>query len=142
MDKSDKKAIKGFMLPVIGGTVILEVITVLVFLIIGKFDLAVVFGALWGTAVMTVYYFLMARAVTKAAGGDPDEAKKRIQASYSMRLLLLVVLMGAGLYVSTNFEVINWIPMLLAVVFPRISIGLWQIVSNTKKMLSEEKDGD
>lgn len=66
MDNSENKsAIKGFMLPIIAGLAILELITIAVFAVIGKFDLRVVWGALWGSAVMILYYFLLARAVTK-----------------------------------------------------------------------------
>lgn len=128
------------MLPIIAGLGIMELITVAVFAIIGRFDLRVVWGALWGSAVMILYYFLLARAVTKAAAGDPEDAKKRIQASYSVRMLLLIALMGAGLYLATSLELINWIPMLLAVIFPRISIAIWQLISGTKKMYTSESD--
>lgn len=140
MDNSENKsAIKGFMLPIIAGLAILELITIAVFAVIGKFDLRVVWGALWGSAVMILYYFLFARAVTKAASGDPDDAKKRIQASYSARMLLLIALMGAGLYLATGLELINWVPMLLAVIFPRISIALWQLIKGTKNMYTSRR---
>lgn len=141
MDNSENKsAIKGFMLPIIAGLAILELITIAVFAVIGKFDLRVVWGALWGSAVMILYYFLFARAVTKAASDDPDDAKKRIQASYSARMLLLIALMGAGLYLATGLELINWVPMLLAVIFPRISIALWQLIKGTKNMYTSGAD--
>lgn len=143
MDNSENKnAVKGFMLPVIAGLVILELITIAVFAVIGKFDMRVVWGALWGTAVMILYYILMARAVIKAASGEPDIAKKMIQASYSVRMVLLIVLMGIGLYLSRSLELLNWIPMLLAVIFPRISIAIWQIISNTKKLYKDDTSAD
>ncbi len=141
MDNSENKsAIKGFMLPIIAGLAILELITIAVFAVIGKFDLRVIWGALWGSAVMILYYFLLARAVTKAASGDPEDAKKRIQASYSARMLLLIALMGAGLYLATGLELINWVPMLLAVIFPRISIAVWQLIKGTKNMYTSDTD--
>lgn len=142
MDKSDKNAVKSFLIPIIAGLVIMELITIAVFAVIGKFDLRVVWGALWGTAVMILYYILMARAVIKAASGDPDIAKKLIQASYSARMVLLIVLMGIGLYLSRSLELLNWIPMLLAVFFPRISIAIWQIISNTKKLYKDDTSDD
>lgn len=140
MKKTDNNAILGFLLPIAAGTAGLELVTVIIFLLIGKFSLAVIWGALWGTAVMLLYYWLMARAVTKAAEGDPEAAKKRIQASYSMRMLMLMLLMGAGLYISTAYEVINWIPMLLAVIYPRISIAVWQAVSLRKNKENNNDD--
>lgn len=143
MDNSENKsAVKDFMLPIIAGLAVGEIITVAVFAVIGKFDLPVLWGALWGTAVMILYYILMARAVIKAASGDPDIAKKLIQASYSVRMVLLIVLMGIGLYLSRSLELLNWIPMLLAVFFPRISIAIWQIISNTKKLYKDDTSAD
>lgn len=114
------------------------------FVLIGKFTLSVIWGALWGTAAMTVYYLLMARTIIKAADMEPSDAKKRVQASYSMRMLLLLVMMGSGLYISVTYGVINWIPLLLAAFYPTVAIKIWQLITNTKNMLSgeAEKDGE
>lgn len=145
MDKFEKSPVKSFLGVIISGTLILEAVTVLVFVLIKKFSLGVIWGALWGTAVMAVYYFLMARAIIKASSmDDPDAAKKRVQASYSMRMLFVLIAMGIGLYLSTSLGLLNWIPMLLAVVYPRISIAFWQIV-NRKKLAEEnpsQKEGE
>lgn len=138
MENFEKNPVRSFLSVVVLGTLALELITVIVFLIIGRFSMGVVIGALWGTAVMAVYYFLMARTVTKAAAmDDPDAAKKRVQASYSMRMLFLLAAMGAGLYMATSLELMNWIPMLLAVIYPRISIAAWQI-ANRKKLMADD----
>lgn len=145
MDKTEIKAIKDFMLPVVLCTLILEGVTVLVFLIIGKFDIGVICGALWGTAVMSLYYFMMATAVVRAATGDPELAKKRSAGSYMLRLAVLVGLMGLGLYLSASKGLFNWIPMLLAAIYPRISIGVYRTVTSVRQMYSgkpENKDGD
>lgn len=145
MENLEKKPVRSFLTVIVTGTIFLELVTVIVFLLIGKFSLGVVLGALWGTAVMAVYYFLMARAVTKAAGmDDPEAAKKRVQASYSVRMLFVLAAMGAGLYISVSLELMNWIPMLLAVVYPRISIAAWQII-NRKKLTEDNttaKEGE
>lgn len=55
-------------------------------------------------------------------------------------MLLLIALMGAGLYLATGLELINWVPMLLAVIFPRISIALWQLIKGTKNMYTSGAD--
>lgn len=145
MDKSNsRKAILNFIFPIVVGTLAAEAITSAVFVLIGKFTLSVIWGALWGTAAMTVYYLLMARTIIKAADMEPSDAKKRVQASYSMRMLLLLVMMGSGLYISVTYGVINWIPLLLAAFYPTVAIKIWQLITNTKNMLSgeAEKDGE
>lgn len=133
-EPQEKNPILSFLAVVVSGTAVLEIITLLVFLIIGKFSAGVIYGALWGIAVMSVYYLLMAKSIAAAAGmEDADAAKKRVQASYSLRLLFVLIAMGAGLYLSLNYSFINWIPMLLAVVYPRISVAVWQIYNRKKQ---------
>ena len=138
MENSSAKAVRSFMATVVVGTLICELVTVLVFAVIGRFELGVIWGALWGTAVMVIYYLMFALAITKAASGDPESAKKRSIGAYSRRMLVLLVLMGLGLFLSTRYGILNWIPMLLAVFFPRIAIGLRQRISDVKKMFTEE----
>ncbi len=133
----EKEAIGGFLKAVAVGTGICEAVTVLVFYIIGKFSLSVLFGALYGGAIMILNYFLMAKGVAKAAKEtDAEVAKKRIQMSYSHRLMMLVALFGIGLFVSTQYGIIHWIPLVLSLFYPRIAIGVWQ--QRYKKMAKDE----
>jgi hypothetical protein len=53
---------------------------------------------------------------------DENLAKKRIQFSYSMRQLGLILLLGMGMYIAVNFQIFHWLPILLAVVYPRLII--------------------
>ncbi len=138
----DTAAVRGFMKTVFLGIAVCEIISLLIFLVIGKFSLAVLLGAVWGGFVMTVYYLLMAVGVSKAAREtDPDVAKKRIQASYSQRLLLLALLMGAGVFVAAEYGWIHWLPMILSMIYPRISIAVWQVL-NSKKMADADTPAD
>ena len=63
MENSSAKAVKSFMATVVVGTLICELVTVLVFAVIGRFELGVIWGALWGTAVMVIYYLMFALKV-------------------------------------------------------------------------------
>ena len=135
--ENEKEAIGGFLKAVAIGTGICEAISVLVFLIIGKFALSVLLGAVYGGAVMILNYFLMAKGVAKAAKEtDPEVAKKRIQASYTQRLMLLVMLFGAGFFLWSQYGIIHWIPLVLSLFYPRIAIGVWQ--QRYKKMAKDE----
>ena len=144
-----KKAMREFMTDIALGQAAYIVIVCLGFLIAGKFALSVILGAVYGSAVMVLYYFLFARAMTRAADeSDPDVAKKRIQSSYSMRMFLLVILIGAGLFLSTDYSVIkpfHWLPVILSVIMPRISIAVWEMLQRSsalkKPNSSERGDG-
>lgn len=128
------KAVTDFIKIIALGVAACEAITLIVFAICGKLSLSVLFGALWGGATMILHYYLMAYSTAKAADEqDPDRAKKRVQAAHSKRLLLLVLLMGTGVFLATEYEILHWLPLVLSMIYPRISVAVWQIF-NSKKL--------
>jgi hypothetical protein len=105
------------------GILICSAITQIVFLICGKYSLAVLLGSIYGGSIILLNFFLMGltvQSVTKL--DDQNMAKKKIQFSYSMRQLGLMLLIGLGMYIAVNFEIFHWLPILLAVIYPRITI--------------------
>lgn len=144
MDGS-KKAVREFVLYIALGFAVYIPLVCIGFLIAGRFELRVLLGALYGSAAMILYYILFAQAMAKAAGeSDPEAAKKRIQAAYSLRMFILVVLMGVGVFFSTDtapIKVFHWMPIIVSMIIPRISIAVWQIIQK-KKGSPENKDGD
>lgn len=140
--KSGKDAVREFMSCIIIALVIYIPAVTLIYLIAGKLSLSVPLGALYGSAVTALYYYLFARAMKSAAdnGESPEDVKKRIQAAYSLRMFLLVILMGAGLAVSVKLRWISWLPMLLALLVPRIAIAVYQIKEKKRGTESEKSD--
>lgn len=140
-----KKAVRSFVLSIAIGQAAYIPLVCLGFLIAGRLSLSVFAGAVYGSAAMILYYFLFANATAKAAEDqDPAAAKKRIQASYSLRMFLLVVLIGLGLFFSTDYspvKIFHWLPIIISMIVPRITIAVWQIL-NAKKADAEEKEGD
>ena len=126
-EMESKKAVREFMIYIALGLAGYIPIICVIFLIIVKFALPVLLGALYGSAVVLGYYYLFARAIKNAAALDPEDVKKRIQAAYSLRMLLLVIFMGAGLWASVQFGIFHWLPMILALLAPRFSIAVYQI---------------
>ena len=125
------------------GVGILSVLMIGVYLMIGRFSLAVLFGTLLGAAFAIGNFFLMALSVQQAArkmngvrlpereeppeGEEPEktelspqakQARKLMQLSYTGRLLLLAAMAGAA-YVIPG---IDPVPALLAQLFPRLTI--------------------
>ncbi len=138
-----KKAMREFMTCIAVGQAAYTAAVCIGFAIAGRFALSVLLGALYGSAAIIVYYYLFARTMTRAADeSDPEAAKKRIQASYSLRMLLLAILIGAGLFLSTDYSVIkpfHWLPVIASVIMPRISIAVWQL--RQKRSVAKETDG-
>lgn len=106
------------------GILICSGITQIGFLIFDQYSLAVLFGSVYGGAIALLNFFLMGLTVQKVADmEDQNAAKRKMQASYSMRQLILLILVGFGMYIAVNHEVFHWLPILLAVIYPRLIIA-------------------
>lgn len=119
------------------GILVCSVITQIVFLICGKYSLAVLLGSIYGGAIVLLNFFLMGLTVQNVTKiEDQNMAKKKIQFSYSMRQLGLMLFVGLGMYIAVNFEIFHWLPILLAIVYPRVTIffvGLFRKEWHTKR---------
>lgn len=141
------------------GSGILCLLMLAVFAFLNMLDLPVIIGTALGFLAAVANFFLMAFSVQKSAEKmngiiieDSDQqdateadgqeeqmdkplspeaklAKKFMQASYTGRMLLLVIV--AILAISLPF--INAIPCLIAMLFPRIVIHITQIIRNKKE---------
>ena len=99
--------------------VLLSLIMEAVFLIIGKWDLSVLFGNLGGAAVAVGSFFMLAVTVSKAvASGKPEQASQRVKASAGLRLI------GAGGICALLIGVAhtNVYATVIPLLFPRIGL--------------------
>lgn len=124
------------ILYVVGGTAILSTVMVIIFLIIGYFDLAVLFGALLGFVTATVNFCLLARAVTKAVE-KPKNAGAYMGSSYILRLCFI----GVVIVYAIKSPFFNYIAVAIPLVFPRVIIILIQGIMKWKAK-SVNKEGD
>ena len=67
-----------------------------VFLIIAKWDYTVLLGNIYGYIISVGNFFLLGLTVQKSLTKEPDDAKKFIKMSQSMRLMMMLVLAVAG----------------------------------------------
>ena len=130
------------------GTLILSVVMILVFLLLGRFDITVLLGALLGSAAAIGNFFLLGLSVQMAAekmngvrfpsyeeaeadledgeelappvSPELQQAKRSMQLSYSGRLFLLAIVGILGLTLPCFHAVATVVPFL----FPRIVIFL------------------
>ena len=106
--------------------VILSLVMEAVFLLLGKWDLSVLFGNLGGAAVAIVNFCLMAVIATRAMNravenGKPEEAAARVKATATVRLLGCALLCVILIAVFKTNVYATLIPML----FTRIGIAFW-----------------
>lgn len=112
------------------GTVILSGIMELIFILIRKWDLTVLWGNLLGAAAAILNFFLMALTVVKCVSLPPDKAALKIRASQGGRLMMLaaIAIMAALLPCFNLYAAV--IPLL----FPRIVIMFRQLTHRDKKL--------
>lgn len=95
-----------------------------IFLIISKWDYGVLLGNLWGAAVAIGNFFVMGLFVQKAVTQAPQEAKKTVKASQSIRFAAIVVLTVVGMLIP----IFDKIAVVIPLIFPRIAIMLRPVI--------------
>lgn len=136
------------------GTSIFTIVMLLVFALLNKFDLTVLWGALLGSFTAVFNFFLLGLSVQKAADmmkgvefpPEPEEtedgeetsappappevaqAKQRMQVSYTFRMIMLAAVGILGLTLPCFHAVATVVPFL----FPRLIIYIWNM-NNKKK---------
>ena len=100
------------------GVVILSALMESVFLIIGKWDITVLFGNLLGGFCAVLNFFLMGLTVQKALTKEEKEARDVIKLSHTLRMLMQLAFAAIGFLIPIFSE----IAMLLPLLFPRIAI--------------------
>lgn len=93
VDETVMKSTRYIAVVVLIGSLLMQA----VFLIIGKWDITVLWGNLLGAAAAVANFFIMALTVQRAlAAGDKDHANKSTQLSRSMRMLMMLVVCVIG----------------------------------------------
>jgi hypothetical protein len=109
------------------GSAVCTVIVQLVFWAVNLYDITVLFGGLWGFFITVLNFFIMTVAIQKAmASGDEQQAKLKLQASYTGRMLLLIALMIVGIVVPF----MHWAPVLISVFYPRVVIFVRGLITS------------
>ncbi len=106
------------------GVIVLSAVMVGVFMLCGKFDPSVAYGALLGAAYAILNFFLMAYTIQKSTQLTETKAKTRIQISYTLRTLLMLAVGIAGV----TLRWFHWLAVILPFVFPRITIYVMQLL--------------
>ena len=118
--------------------VLLSLIMEAVFLIIGKWDLSVLFGNLGGAAVAVGSFFLLAVTVSKAvASGKPEQASQRVKASAGLRLI------GAGGICALLIGVAhtNVYATVIPLLFPRIGLMFRPAIDRKRGVSAPDTEG-
>ena len=101
------------------GTILLSAIVQIVWAIVYTYDSSVFIGGLWGGTVAILNFVLMGIAVQKVANEtDQMSAKRRMQASYQFRMMLIIFTTVLAVIIPG----VNWMMVAVSLFFPRLTI--------------------
>ena len=109
-------------------TLLFGVLQQAVFLILGKWDLAVLFGGIYGWAAALGNFFLMCLSVQKAVSQEEKDAKNTLRISQSARFLALFLMAMAAYFIPF----VNTVSAVIPYLFPRFAIALIPILRKQK----------
>lgn len=132
-------AVKKETLRIALGTAALSAVMELVFVLIGKWDLTVLFGNLLGAFAAVLNFFLMCLTVVKCVSLPPEKAQVKIRVSQGARLLMLAAIAGAAALLPKIF---NIFAVLIPLLFPRIVIMAWQLFHKKETPSAETPSGE
>ena len=101
-------------------TLILSALMEAVFLIIGMWDLPVLFGNLLGAGVGILNFFLMGLGLQKALGKDEKDARSTVAFSHTMRFFLMAVV----LVLAAVLDCFNLLTAVVSLIFPTVGVYL------------------
>lgn len=109
-------------------TLILSALMEAVYLIIGQWNLTVLFGNLLGAFIGILNFFLLGLGLQSALKKDEKDAKTTVAFSHTMRFLL----MGAVIVLAVLLDFFAIIPTVLGLFFPGIGVYLKTFILNIK----------
>ncbi len=117
-------------------TVILSAMMQAVFLLIGKWDLTVLFGNILSAVGAVLNFFLMGLTVQRAVTKDEKNAKNTMKLSQMLRFLMLIGFALVGVLLNCFDTVASLLPLF----FPRIAITLRPFFGNQTVAKDGESD--
>ena len=99
---------------------VLTVLMEAVFLILGYWDITVLWGGLLGAFIAVLNFLLMGLTVQKAVGQEERDAKNLMRGSQSLRMLMQLALCAIG----AALPCFNLVAVLVPLLFPRLGVML------------------
>ena len=127
--------VKKQTLVIAAGAAVMTAVEQAVFLLIpGGWCLGVLVSNLIMACVMVLHFFLLGLTVQSAVLLEPDEAKKKMKFSQSMRLLMVVAVLAvaAGLVIGLKWEYKIIYAMLPPLLYNRITVFVYGLTASRR----------
>lgn len=112
------KETKVDVLRVTVGNFLLAFVMVLIFALVGHFSLEVIWGAILGAGFVSLSFWWLAVSVTKYVEKDPKTAQAKVSATYTVRLLLVAVM----IIVAIKVPFFNFVAAIIPLFYQRLVI--------------------
>lgn len=116
------------------GTVALCALMQLVFLVLNRWDVNVLYGTILGCVASVANFFFMGMTIQKAVLLEKEAAAVKIRASLTLRMLMMV----AVAIIGGVIPVFNLLAVIIPFLFPRIIIVFCQIIDKRANTSSSE----
>ena len=100
--------------------IILSVFAEAVFLVLGKWNITVLFGNLLSAFAAVLNFFLMGLTVQRAVTKEEKEAKTAMRVSQMYRNLLIIAIAAIGMLLPC----FNKLAVIIPLFFPRVAIAI------------------
>ncbi len=127
------KNVKTDVLRVAIGNFALGAVMVLIFALTGQFSLSVIWGTLLGCSFVSLSFLWLAISVSKNVEKDPENARKRVSATYTYRLILA----AAMVFVAIKVPVFNPFAAIIPLFYQRAVI---MVVGKMRAKADKEKE--
>ena len=111
------------------------ILELLVFFILGFFDIAVLYGGLLGSLVSFLNFFFLAVTVEMSVKKGKANAQGTMGISYMVRLLFIAL----AVVFAIKSSYINYVSAVIPLIFPRISILILNILSKKGEAKKDER---
>lgn len=135
-----QQATKRETLHIAVGVLCFSAVMNLVFVLLGRWELPVLWGNLLGGGFAILNFFALGLTVQRMAA-DPNEkrGKMTMQLSYTLRMLFTVFIVALAI----KLPAVNWPAAVIPLFFPRLTILAMQLLGMYKPQKDEnEKGGD
>lgn len=117
---------------------IFSVLMQAVFLIIGMWNVTLLFANLASGLISVLNFFFMALSVQKIVTLPEKEAKMKMNLSKSVRFLILAAVIAIGVLIVKNPGIPYYVCLLLPLLFPRLAISLRPLIGKYE----QQENGD
>lgn len=114
---------------------ILSLLMQAVFIIIGKWNYTVLTGNIWGAAIAVLNFFIMGLFVQKAVASEPEQAKKIMRLSHTLRSMFVLVSVAAGVAMPW----FSTIAVVVVLFFPSIAVALRSFIKKSGEVTDPDE---